>query len=196
MNVNFGIGMLMFVVNEIFDGVYVMFQLENGLFGIGLYFVEGMEDVDLINVGKEIIIEVMGVFYFDSVELFVMIRGGYIDLVIFGGMEVFEQGDLVNWMISGKMVKGMGGVMDFVNGVKWIVVIMEYVNKYGELKVKKICLFLLIGQKVVYRLIMDLVVFDFDNGFMILFEFQEGVIIEEVYEKIEVDFVVSQFVIK
>lgn len=196
MNVNLGIGMPTLVANEIPEGVHVMLQSETGLLGIGPYPLEGTEDPDLINAGKETITAVTGASYFDSAESFAMIRGGHIDLAILGGMEVSEQGDLANWMIPGKMVKGMGGAMDLVNGAKRIVVIMEHVNKHGESKVKKQCSLPLTGQKVVHRLITDLAVFDFDNGHMTLTELQDGVTLEEVYEKTEADFAVSQSVIR
>lgn len=196
MNVNLGIGMPTLVANEIPEGVHVMLQSENGLLGIGPYPLEGTEDPDLINAGKETITAVTGASYFDSAESFAMIRGGHIDLAILGGMEVSEQGDLANWMIPGKMVKGMGGAMDLVNGAKRIVVIMEHVNKHGESKVKKQCSLPLTGQKVVHRLITDLAVFDFDNGHMTLTELQDGVTLEEVYGKTEADFAVSQSVIR
>ncbi|MGQ5110931.1 CoA transferase subunit B [Bacillus halotolerans] len=196
MNVNLGIGMPTLIANEIPEGVHVMLQSENGLLGIGPYPLKGTEDPDLINAGKETITAVTGASYFDSAESFAMIRGGHIDLAILGGMEVSEQGDLANWMIPGKMVKGMGGAMDLVNGAKRIVVIMEHVNKHGESKVKKQCSLPLTGQKVVHRLISDLAVFDFDNGHMTLTELQDGVTLEEVYEKTEADFAVSQSVIR
>jgi 3-oxoacid CoA-transferase subunit B len=191
MNVNLGIGMPTLVANEIPSEYNVMLQSENGLLGIGPYPTDDKVDADLINAGKETVTAVPGASYFDSAESFAMIRGGHIDLAILGGMEVAENGDLANWMIPGKMVKGMGGAMDLVNGAKRVVVVMEHVNKHGESKVKKQCSLPLTGQRVVHRLITELAVFDFTNNGMQLIELQGGVTIKEVQEKTEASFIVS-----
>ncbi|MFJ7975848.1 3-oxoacid CoA-transferase subunit B [Peribacillus sp. NPDC096379] len=192
MCVNLGIGMPTLIANMIPEDVDVMLQSENGLLGIGAYPKDIEVDPDLINAGKETVTAKAGASYFDSAESFSMIRGGHIDLAILGGMEVAENGDLANWMIPGKMVKGMGGAMDLVQGAKRIVVIMDHVNKHGESKVKKACTLPLTGQGVVHCLITDLAVFHFSESGMELVELQKGVTLDEVKAKTEADFVVSE----
>lgn len=191
MFVNLGIGIPTLVADALPEGVNVLLQSENGMLGIGPYPTETQLDADLINAGKETVTAVKGSSFFDSAESFAMIRGGHIDLAILGGMEVSESGDLANWMIPGKMVKGMGGAMDLVNGAKRVVVVMDHVSKYGESKVKKACSLPLTGQRVVHRLITNLAVFDFTENGMELIELQPGVTEQMVAENTEAHYTVN-----
>ncbi len=187
MYVNLGIGLPTLVANEV-SGMNIVFQSENGLLGIGAYPLEGGVDADLINAGKETVTVVPGASFFNSADSFAMIRGGHIDLAILGGMEVSQNGDLANWMIPKKLIKGMGGAMDLVHGAKKVIVIMEHCNKYGGSKVKKECSLPLTGKGVVHQLITDLAVFEFSNNAMKLVELQEGVSLDQVKEKTEAEF--------
>lgn len=192
MNVNLGIGMPTLVANEIPSHYQVLLQSENGLLGIGPYPTAAELDADLINAGKETVTAVPGASYFDSAESFAMIRGGHIDLAILGGMEVAQNGDLANWMIPGKMVKGMGGAMDLVQGAKKVIVIMEHVSKHGESKVKRACTLPLTGQGVVHRLITDLAVFDFTEQGMVLVEKAANITLEALQQQTEASYIVSE----